>query len=76
MYRHYGQYVDRIHYLYKTMWTPLTLVDLAISATPVADWYIKSITQPFNLHRQALAVEWPILKSSGTSNVAPEFVVI
>ena len=36
-------------------------MDLAISATPIADRCIKSSTQPCNLHRQTLAVEWPIL---------------
>ena len=37
---------------------PFKLVDLAISATPVADRCIKSSTQQCNLHRQTLAVEW------------------
>jgi hypothetical protein len=38
---------------------PFKLVDLALSATPVADKCMKSSTQPCNLHRQTLAVEWP-----------------
>ena len=38
---------------------PLKCVDSAISATPVADRCIKSSTQPYNLHRQTLAVAWP-----------------
>jgi transposase len=42
---------------------PFKLVDSAISATPVADRCVKSSTQPCNLHRQTLAVEWPVLKS-------------
>jgi hypothetical protein len=37
----------------------LEYVDLAISTTPVADRCIKSSTQPCNLHRETLAVEWP-----------------
>jgi hypothetical protein len=37
---------------------PFELVDSAILATPVADRCIKSSTQPYNLHRQTLAVEW------------------
>lgn len=36
---------------------PFKLVDLAISATPVAYRCIKSSTQPCN--RQTLEVEWP-----------------
>ena len=39
-------------------------MDLAISATPVTDRCIKSSIQPCNLHRQTLAVELPVLKSS------------
>ena len=50
---------------------PFKLVDLAISAIPVADRCIKSRPQLCNLHRQTLAVEWPVLKSSVTFNVAP-----
>ena len=34
-------------------------MDLAISATPIADRCITPSTQPCNLHRQRLAVEWP-----------------
>ena len=45
-------------------------VDLAISAKPVADMCITLSTEPYNLHRQTLAVEWPTLKSSVTFNVA------
>jgi hypothetical protein len=37
--------------IYKGMWTPLQM--------SVADRCIKSSTQPCNLHRQTLAVEWP-----------------
>ena len=38
---------------------PFILVDLAISAIPVAERCITSSTQPCNLHKQTLAVEWP-----------------
>ena len=41
------------------------------SATPVADSCIKSNTKPCNLHRQTLAVEWHIPRSSVTFNVIP-----
>uniref|UniRef100_A0A8L0DPF7 Myosin IXAb n=1 Tax=Oncorhynchus mykiss TaxID=8022 RepID=A0A8L0DPF7_ONCMY len=41
-------------------------VNWAISATPVADRCLKSSTLPCNLHRQTLAVDWPVLKSSVT----------
>uniref|UniRef100_A0A8C8FNR6 Pre-mRNA-splicing factor 38B n=1 Tax=Oncorhynchus tshawytscha TaxID=74940 RepID=A0A8C8FNR6_ONCTS len=41
---------------------PLKLADLAISASPIAD-SIKSSTQPCNLHRQTVTVEWPVPKS-------------
>jgi hypothetical protein len=41
-----------------------------VSATPVAYRCIKSSTQPCNLHKQTLAVEWFVLKSSVTFNVA------
>ena len=37
----------------------IVYVDLAISATDVADRCIKLSTQPCNLHRQTLAVEGP-----------------
>ena len=50
--------VKNIHYIYKNMWTPFKLMDLAISATPVTGSCIKSSTQPCNLHRQTLAVKW------------------
>ena len=50
---------------------PFKLVDSTISATPVADGCTKPSTPPCNLHRQTLAVEWPLLKSSVTFNVAP-----
>ena len=46
-------------------------MDSAISATPIAVRCIKSSTQPCNLHRQTLAVEWAELKSSVTFNVEP-----
>uniref|UniRef100_A0A8C7NC81 Si:ch211-26b3.4 n=1 Tax=Oncorhynchus kisutch TaxID=8019 RepID=A0A8C7NC81_ONCKI len=36
------------------MWTRLEISGLNISATPVADMYIKSSTQPCNFHRQTL----------------------
>ncbi|CAB1349934.1 unnamed protein product [Coregonus sp. 'balchen'] len=42
-----------------TTWTTFKLVDSAFSATHAADRYIKSSTQPCNLHRQTLAVERP-----------------
>ena len=48
---------------------PSKLVDLAISATPVADRCIKSSTQPCNLCSQTLAVEWPSWRAV-TFNVA------
>ena len=35
--------------------------------------YIKLSTQQCNLHRQTLAVEWPVLKSSVTFNVVPSY---
>jgi hypothetical protein len=38
---------------------PFKLVDSAISATPIADRCMKLSTQPCDLHRQTLAVEWP-----------------
>ena len=37
---------------------PFKFVDLAISATAIADRCIKSSTQSCNLHRQTLAVDW------------------
>ena len=43
----------------------------AISATPIADRCVKSSTHPCNLQKQTLAVEWAVLKSSVTFNVAP-----
>ena len=46
------------------------LVDYAISATPVADRCVRSSTQPCNFHRQTFAVEWSVLKSSVTFNMA------
>jgi hypothetical protein len=46
-------------------------VNSAILATVVADWCIKSSTQPCNLHRQTLAVEWSVLKSPVKFNLAP-----
>jgi hypothetical protein len=39
---------------------PFKWVDSAMSATLVADWCIKSSTQPCHLHGQTLAVEWPV----------------
>jgi hypothetical protein len=45
-------------------------VDLAILTTLVVNLCIKLRTQPCNLHRQKLAVEWPIRKSSMTFNEA------
>ncbi|XP_071261013.1 CD5 antigen-like [Salvelinus alpinus] len=45
---------NKIHYIAKSMWTS---VDLAISATHVADRCIKLSTQPCNLHRQTSAVK-------------------
>ena len=51
---------NKTHTIYtKVCGHPFKLLDLAISATPVADRCIKSSTWPFNLHRQTLAVEWP-----------------
>uniref|UniRef100_A0A8L0DTI2 SRCR domain-containing protein n=1 Tax=Oncorhynchus mykiss TaxID=8022 RepID=A0A8L0DTI2_ONCMY len=47
---------NKIHYLAKSMWT---LVDSAISATPVPDRCIKLTTLPCNFHRQTLAVKCP-----------------
>uniref|UniRef100_A0A8C8J7U0 Nucleolar protein 10 n=1 Tax=Oncorhynchus tshawytscha TaxID=74940 RepID=A0A8C8J7U0_ONCTS len=41
-------------------------LDLSISTTPVADSCVKLSTQQCNLHRQTLAIEWPVLKSSVT----------
>ena len=52
-------YIYYMQYIYKKCGHYLKLVDSAISATPVADRYIKSSTQPCSLHRQTLAVEWP-----------------
>ena len=42
-------------------------VDSAISATPIADRCIKSSTQPCNLHRQTLSVEWPYWRAQWLS---------
>jgi hypothetical protein len=42
-------------------------VDSAISATPVADRFIKLSTQPCNLHRQTLAIEWPYWRAQWLS---------
>jgi hypothetical protein len=39
----------KLHYIYKSMWTPLQLVDLGISATPVADRCIA--------HRHAISID-------------------
>ena len=50
---------QNIYYLYKVCGHPFKLVDSAISATPIADRCVKSSTQPCNLPRQTLAVEWP-----------------
>ena len=41
-------------------------MDSYISATPIADRYVKSSTQPCNIHRFRLAVEWAVLKRSVT----------
>ena len=46
---------------------PFKLVDSAISATSVADRCIKSSTQPWNLHRQTLAVQWPYWRAQWLS---------
>ena len=46
---------------------PFKWVDLAISATPVADRCIKLRTPPCNLHRQTLAVEWPYWRAQWLS---------
>ena len=46
---------------------PFNLVDLAISATPVADRCIKLSTQPCYLHRQRLAVQWPYWRAQWLS---------
>ena len=53
----------------KVLGHPYKLVDSAISAA--ADSCIQSRTQTCNLNRQTFAVEWPVLKSSVTFNVAP-----
>ena len=52
---------------------PFKLVAPAISATPVADRCIQPSTQPWNIHRRALVIEWTALKSSVTFNVAPPY---
>ena len=49
---------------------PFKLVDLAISATPVAERCVKSSTQPCNLHRQ-IGSRMALLKSTVTFKVAP-----
>ena len=46
---------------------PLTLVDLAMSATPVADRFIQFSTHSYNLHRHTLAVEWPYWRAQWLS---------
>ena len=56
-----------VHYIYKVCGHPFKLVDLAISATPIADRCIKSSTQPCNLHRQTLAVELPYWRAQWLS---------
>uniref|UniRef100_A0A4W5KFU2 Zgc:86896 n=1 Tax=Hucho hucho TaxID=62062 RepID=A0A4W5KFU2_9TELE len=38
---------------------PVKLVDLAISAIPIADRCIQFSRKPCNLHTQTLSVEWP-----------------
>ena len=40
-------------------------MDSAISATPIADRCMKSSTQPCNLHRRTMAVEWPYWITEG-----------
>ena len=58
----------------KTMWTPLQIRGCGyFSHTHFADRCIKLSTPPCNLHRQTLAAEWPVLKSSVTFNVAPSY---
>jgi hypothetical protein len=62
---------QRIRPMSYTTWTKecghtFKWVDSAISVTPVADVYtIKhtASTQPCNLHRQSMPVEWPVLSS-------------
>jgi hypothetical protein len=48
-------------------WVVFKLVDLAISATPIADRCIQLSIQPCNLHRQTLAVEWPYWRAQWLS---------
>ena len=46
---------------------PFRLVDSAVSVILVADRCIKLSTQPCNLHRQILAVEWPYWRAQWLS---------
>ena len=46
---------------------PFKLVDSSISATLVADRCIQLSTQPCNLHKQTLALEWPYCHLSNKS---------
>ena len=59
----------RHYYRVHCSWT--IAVSRLVSVTPIVDRCIKSSTQPCNLHRQTLAVEWAALRSSVTFNMAP-----
>jgi hypothetical protein len=55
-----GAYIDCLYFcIYSVCGHAFKLVDFAISATTVTDSFVQLITQPCNLHRQMLAVEWP-----------------
>jgi hypothetical protein len=51
--------IECVNYIYKSMWTLLQISGCGyFSHLLLTGIYIRS-TQPFNLHRQTLAVEWP-----------------
>jgi hypothetical protein len=69
--------VARTYTIYtKVCGHPFKWVDSAISAIPVAVRCIKSSTQPFNLHRQTLAVKWPYWRTQWLSTWHPQNLFI
>ena len=60
-------------YMAKSMWIPLQMSGFVFFNHTDGDRCIKSSTQPCNLHRQTLTVEWLVLKRSATFNVAPSY---
>ena len=67
MFLNYALTKKEWYYIQKYVETAFKLVDSAISATPFADRCIKSSTHKCNLHRQALAIEWPYWKAQWRS---------